>query len=185
MKNTIKSLTLSIDELSRILLMDDPEERRQVLAALTENVSSPESLDVSRYSDSSPITQCIVRKISRRVEMRRRRREKIARKKASLTGREDACIDEKPGAGKVPPASLELNKATVGRLLWIKQNHKNWLRAVTAILDALTGSEVYAKVAEEVRRVADMIFGCLKPLIDQAAVYHQTPARFRPRFAAL
>lgn len=180
----IKSLTLTVDEIRQLIEITDPEARRQLLQSLSDQPAG--EINPDDYSDSHPMALKIARKIQRKEIATRRRREKRVLQAQSASVKETNSLVEQPTieARKNDLITIDLNEATVCRLLWLKQNHALWLKAVKCIVAAINGSGIPARIAAQMLSGIDALFSYLNPLIRQAAEYHSTPRRFRPNIAS-
>lgn len=185
----IKSLSLSFDEIRQLIEISDPEHRRQVLRSLTETDETPSSeIDPEAFTGSHPMALRIAQKIRRKTQaaLRRRQTRKSRQentgpaKKPALPPQQQQ-IDARGG----DIITLELNEATVGRLLWLKQNHALWMKAIRCVVDAIAGSDLPGRIARQLNDNLNALFAYIRPLIVHASDYHSTPRRFRPRFASV
>lgn len=185
MKKPIKSLTLSVDEIRQLIELTDPEARRQVMQSLADGVEKPaETIDEATYAGSHPMARRIAEKISRKAKAAARRRAKAAQ-------RESVDRPEKPVASQPKiefrsdnSVMIELSDATVGRLLWLKQNHKSWCRAIRCIVNSMIGSEIPGQILSRLSDLIDSLFRYVEPLIRQASDYRRIPKAHRPRYAS-
>lgn len=180
----IKSLTLTVDEIRQLIEITDPEARRQVLQSLSDQPAG--EINPDDYSDSHPMALRIARKIQRKEIATRRRREKRALQAQSVDAEEKNGLVGEPTieARENDLITIDLNEATVRRLLWLKQNHALWLKAVKCIVAAINGSGIPARITAQLLAGIDALFSYINPLIRQAAEYHSTPRRFRPHIAS-
>ena len=87
MNNRIKSLTLSIADISEIFAISDPEVREMAVRILQDEANAPENIDPDRYVGCHPVIQKLIQKLKHRVELSRRRAEARARRKAEEAAR--------------------------------------------------------------------------------------------------
>lgn len=80
-----KSITLSSQDLDRLLSIDNADERREVREFLEHSMANPESVRAEDYRRSSPAIYNIARRIERRVKSARRRAERKATPKTERT----------------------------------------------------------------------------------------------------
>ena len=137
------------------------------------------------YSEAYPMAQRIAEKFRRKAKAAERRRLK---REQPLTAEPASKAKEIENESKVQihddnTIILELNEATVSRLLWLKQNHKSWIKAINCIVETISGSNLPRCLRSRLNDVIDNLFLYLNPLISQASAYHQTPKKYRPRFA--
>ncbi len=80
--NRIKTLTLSIAEISEIFAISDSAVREQAISIIQSAANDPENINPDIYTDFHPIIQKLIQKLQRRVELARRRAEARARREA-------------------------------------------------------------------------------------------------------
>ncbi|MDE5607439.1 MAG: hypothetical protein K2I64_00725 [Muribaculaceae bacterium] len=85
--NCIKSLTLSIADISEIFAINDPIVREQAISIIQSAASDPENINTDHYKDCHPIIQKLIQKLKHRVELSRRSAEARARRKAEEAAR--------------------------------------------------------------------------------------------------
>lgn len=184
MKKPIKSLTLSVDEIRQLIELTDPEERRQVMQSLADGVENPaETIDEATYAGSHPMARRIAEKISRKAKAAARRRAAAALRESG--DRPEKAVTSQPKIEFRSDSSvmIELSDATVGRLLWLKQNHKSWCRAIRCIVNSMIGSDVPGQILSRLSDLIDSLFRYVEPLIRQASDYRRIPKAHRPRYA--
>lgn len=185
MKKAIKSLTLSVDEIRQLIELTDPEARRQVMQSLADGVENPaETIDETAYAGSHPMARRIAEKISRKAKAAARRRQTTAARRESVERPEKAVTSQPKIEFRCDNSvMIELNDATVGRLLWLKQNHKSWCRAIRCIVSSMIGSEIPRQILSLLSDLIDTLFRYVEPLIRQASDYRSIPKAHRPRYA--
>lgn len=189
MKNTIKTLTLSVEEILQLIDITDADSRRQVAQSLIGCSDIPsDDIDETAYSDQHPMALCLAKKVQRKVKSAHRRKQRMMEKKQSSPTKETTNRTEYNSSTTAKPTPdeaicLELNEATVGRLLWLKQNHKTWCKALNCIVEAMMGSLYPKDLHSDILSLLKQLFSIVNPLINQAADYHLTPKRLRQRFA--
>lgn len=181
----IKTLTLSIDEIRQLIEISDPDHRNQVLKSLTDNAATPPTeIAPENYAEAPPMALRLAQKIRRKAADAERRRSRRQNKQKQI-------LDSDAPKSKPAPAKtnenvvIELSEATVSRLLWLKQNHKLWCKAINCIVESISGSNIPLQLRAQIQLPLNHLFDYLNPLIHQAADYHLTPKQFRPRFATI
>ncbi|MBD5254554.1 MAG: hypothetical protein HDS53_00535 [Barnesiella sp.] len=182
-----QTLSLTIEEIEALIKISDPEAQKEVMQSLIENSQTPKAeLDRSDYSDAHPMALRIAEKFQRKAKAAECRRHKQRQPKPMKAASETKDASEqtlKIQISEDRTAILELNEATVGRLLWLKQNHKLWARAINHIIESIAGSDLPRRICRQIHDLLDHLFAYLNPLIAQASVYHKTPKQLRPRLA--
>ena len=181
-----QTLSLTVEEIASLIKISDPGEQEQVMQSLIENSENPKTdIDRSDYNDAHPMAQRIAEKFRRKAKAAERRRLKRLQSPTEETTPTSKNTETLPKVQVQDNNTivLELNEATVGRLLWLKQNHKSWAKAINCIVEAISGSEIPRYLRSRLHDLLDSLFVYLEPLIRQAAIYHQTPKQYRPRFA--
>ncbi|MDE5607480.1 MAG: hypothetical protein K2I64_00935 [Muribaculaceae bacterium] len=173
--NKIKSITLSIDEFSQILEISDPPLRKDVLAAVQKAAADPDSIDLTAYAESHPLTQSLVKKLKTRADAARRRAEKrktarAVTKRKNLTVRANGMVIDMP-----------LNDNNVRRLLWVKQHYTETIDNIMRILTAQSDNSLGQQLSACFSEVAGAVRAYLRPLIDVASDYFRTPKHLRPQ----
>lgn len=185
MKHTIKTLSLSIDEIRQLIEISDPDHRQQVLQSLTNATTDPdEEINPDDYAETHPMALRIAEKVNKKINAAKRRRLKRSQKAKqpeSETTSPTVVSERQPAPDE--KIFVELTAATVDRLLWLKQNHKLWRKAINCIIEAISGSNIPHQLRTQIQPLLKRLFNYLDPLIRQASQYYKTPKRFRPRFA--
>lgn len=178
----IKTLTLSIDEIRQLIEIADPEHRQQVLQSLTDNVATPPTeIAAEDYAETHPMALRLAEKIRRKAESAKRRRlNRQKRQEQSVNPEKGIQIAELP----VEKVEIMLDDATVDRLLWLKENHKLWRKAINCITGAIMGSSIPRELRYQIQYLLRRLFDYLDPLIREANKYYDTPKQFRPRFVS-
>lgn len=161
----IKSITLSITELTNLLSIDSADVRRQALEALNEAVAEPENIDIERYRDSHPVVQAIVEKVDRRARSACRRAESRAARKQQ---KQDVTI------------RVEMTDSTVKRLLWLRQNLHKTLGRLNDALTAQSDDPIGARMALIIDAVMESTSRYINPMMEAAAAYMRAPKKLRP-----
>lgn len=181
-----QTLSLTVEEIAALIKITDPEAQEQVMQSLIENSQNPKTdIDNSDFTDAHPMARRIAEKFRRKAKAAERRRLKPLKTRQSESSATNRQTEDRPTIQirKDDTIVLELNEATVGRLLWLKQNHKSWAKAINCIVEAISGSEMPRQIRSRLLDLLDYLFTYLNPLMAQASAYHQTPKQFRPRFA--
>lgn len=162
----IKTISLSVDELSTLLSIDDADTRRQAVETLREVTADPKNIDADRYADSHPAVRALVKKVSRRVEASRRRAERKQAKEAEKATKK--------------MIRLEMNDTMVKRLLWLRQHLFKTLDRLSEAMKEQVYSPKNLEMAELIDNVSLYVSRYVGPMMDAAAAYMRTPRRLRP-----
>ena len=176
--NKIKSITLSLTELTDILELTDPAVRQAAINALHAAAADPENADPDSYLDAPAVVHTLVDKVHRRAKAAKKRAETRAKNKRMTL--QDALWRERPGlqSGTI---ELKINESVVKRLLWIKQNFPAAVDTVTRVLAAYEEQDDMARVISlNLNSIFRFVTAYLRPLTDVANDYFRTPKHLRP-----
>ncbi len=182
--NRIKTLTLSIADISEIFAISDPAVREQAISIIQSAANDPENIDPDRYAGCHPVIQKLIQKLQHRVELSRRRAEARARREAEQAA--EAARQSKNNAFEtlyrqragVKPGTLEvkINESVARRLLWIRQNFPAAVDAVRRVVAAYEAEDEMARiVSTNLTNMFNFVTGYLKPLTEAASTYFRTP----------
>ena len=178
--NKAKTIILTIDEFSRILEISDPSLRESILTAVQNAAVAPESIDLSAYTDAHPLIQSHVKKLKTRADAARRRAEKRAGiRKAALT--QQPPTPSQSGHSATMAVDMELKEGNMRRLLWLKQHYAETVDNVMRILTDQGSQSVGHRLAVSFSELTSGIKVYLRPLIEMATAYFNTPKPLRPR----
>ncbi|MDE5607787.1 MAG: hypothetical protein K2I64_02500, partial [Muribaculaceae bacterium] len=174
-----------IDEFSQIIEISDPALREAVLTAVRSAVSDPDSIDLSAYTD--PLTVSLLKRIKTRAKAARRRAEKRAAKRAEkFKAAPDQQYLAQPADPSVPMAvDMQLNEGNMRRLLWLKQHYAETIDNVMRILTDQGAMSLGHRLAVSFNEVTSGIKAYLRPLMEMATAYFNTPKPLRPRICRI
>ncbi len=177
--NKAKTITLTIDEFSRILGISDPSLRESILTAVQNAAANPQSIDLSAYTDAHPLIHSLVKKLKTRAEAARRRAEKRAGiRKATLT--QQPHTPPQSGHPATMAVDMELTDFNVRCLLWIKQHGKIMIDSLMHIFKAQHPGSVGHAAIEWFNVVSADLKEYFRPMIEVASHYFKLPKYNRP-----
>lgn len=173
----IKSLTLSLEEITDILSIDDPGIRRAAIDALHDSAADPESIDLEKHLDGPSVVLTLVHKVHRRAEAAKKRAETRA-KNIKKHKEAQPRPDEKAGQETV---ELKINENIFRKILWTKQNYSIAVNTVLGILSFLKDTDKTAQVLfDTLTDIHSSLGEYLRPLTKVASDYFRIPKHHRP-----
>lgn len=180
----IKSLTLSLSEITDILSIDDPDVRRAAIEALEKAAADPEKIDLEEHLDGPPVILTLVHKVHRRAEAARKRAETRAKNRLGNPLPKNHAFEtlfrgRKSSTGDT--FEVKINESVVRRLLWIKQNLPIAVDTVKRILAAYeVQNEMARTLSQTLTDTYNSVTEYLRPLSEAATRYFNTPKHRRP-----
>ncbi len=182
--NSIKTLTLTIADISEIFAISDPMVREQAISIIQSAASDPENINTDHYKDCHPIIQKLIQKLQHRVELSRRRAEARARRKAeqaaeaarqSKNNAFETLYRQRAGV-KAGTLEVKINESVARRLLWIRQNFPAAVDAVRRVVAAYEAEDEMARIVlTNLTSMFNFVTGYLNPLTEAASAYFRTP----------
>ena len=169
--NKIKTLTLSLSEITDILQITDPVVREAAVKALNIAAENPEAIDLEQYQDSPRVVRTLVEKVHRKARNARKRAEARAKKKSLFSYKK--------------AINVRVDDKVAKRLLWIKQNLPVAVDAVTRALAGCEGEESAVALSAAVTEIFESVTDYLRPLTEGAKRYFHLPKYARPSHVAL
>ncbi len=182
--NKVKSINLSIEEITAIFAITDESLRNRAIQAITTAAENPEAVNIDDYLDGDPLILELVWRIVRKDRMARERRERRA---ANPQQRKPRGIKNsaKPldisGHSDLQPVEIDMSESNVRRLLWVRQHFNETIEQVTRVLAIHSADWMSEDLAKSLKSISEMVYMYLQPSLKSASEVAKLPRRLRPR----
>lgn len=197
MKRAIKTISLTIDELTHLLAIDDPTIRQSIADAVrTKAVDETAPIE----NPSEPMIECLVEKIRKKRRAAERRRQ--ARERRRLEGAERCCTEddgnkkEDSGSEKTvmfeagvsllelvkndSPQMLPINPSAVTKILNVVYHHRSWFDNFFELFDRLPESSAIGLLVKQTKNSIKHLESYIPKLKVLAQKYYSIPLLDRP-----
>lgn len=197
MKRAIKTISLTIDELTQLLAIDDPMARQSIAEAVrTEVVDETAAIE----NPSEPMIECLVEKIRKKRRAAECRRQ--ARERRILEAAERCCPEddgnkkEDFGSEKTvmfeagvsllelvkndSPQMLPINPSAVTKILNVVYHHRSWFDNFFELFDRLPESSAIGLMVKQTKNSIKHLESYIPKLKELAQKYYSIPLLDRP-----
>ena len=175
---TVKSLVLSIDEISDLLLISSPQVRNAAVKALYRAATAPDYIFLEEYANEPEIVQNLVKKVKGRVDAVKKRNETRAKNKQKHK-EELLCLNPADESREI---EVTVDEKMSRYLRWIATTYGKMVSivrhviAVHGLKDNPAARKLSVRFSEICRLVADYI----RPLVEVGQGFYDISRDRRP-----